>query len=104
MRVRLALLLLAAGLLLPGAAAAQSTREFGAFAGAQGFGPAGPNAQGFNNLAGPYGGPPPMAPGASFGNGGGGMQVHGWNAEPPGIAGAARFGQQQAFGGADRTS
>lgn len=106
MRVRLALLLLAAGLLLPGAAAAQSAREFGAFAGAQGFGPAGPNAQGFNNLAGPYGGAPPMAPGASFGNGGGGgMQAYGWNAEPPGLAGPARFGQQQAFGGgADRTS
>ncbi|WP_298245515.1 autotransporter outer membrane beta-barrel domain-containing protein [uncultured Bradyrhizobium sp.] len=107
MRVRLALLLLAAGLLLPEAAAAQTAREFGAFAGAQGFGPGGQTAQGFNSLAGPYGGPPAALPGAAFGNGGGGgMQAaFGWNGEPPGFAGAARFGPQQAFGGgADRTA
>ncbi|PDT83038.1 hypothetical protein CO669_33745 [Bradyrhizobium sp. Y36] len=100
-RVRLALLLLAAGLLRPGPAAAQTAREFGAFAGAQGFGPGGPTAPGFNTLAGPYGGSPAPIPGASFGNGGGGgMQAaYGWNGEPPGFAGAARFGMQQAFGG-----
>lgn len=107
MRVRLALLLLAAGLLLPRAAAAQSMREFGAFAGAQGFAPGSPNAPGFSNAPGAsFGGPPPAAfPGASFGNGGGGgMQAaYGWNGEPPGFAGAARFGMRQGFGGgADR--
>lgn len=110
MHGRLALLLLAAGLLLPGAAAAQTMREFGAFAGAQGvgqgFGTGDPNAPGygFNNFAGAaFGSPPPPAfSGASFGNGGGGggMQPpYGWSAEPPGFAGVARFGMRQAFGG-----
>ncbi|WP_145984329.1 autotransporter outer membrane beta-barrel domain-containing protein [Bradyrhizobium nitroreducens] len=105
MRVRLALLLLAAGLLLPKPAVAQTMREFGAFAGAPGLGPGNSNAPGYNNFSGTaFGGPPPAAfPGASFGNGGGGMQAaYGWNGEPPGFAGAARFGMQQAFGGGDR--
>ncbi|WP_063680343.1 autotransporter outer membrane beta-barrel domain-containing protein [Bradyrhizobium neotropicale] len=107
MRARLALLLLTAGLLLPGAASAQTMRELGAFAGGQSPGPAGPNVgYGFNNFAGPtmFGGPqqPPFA-GAWFGNGsgGGGIQPgYGWNADPQGAAGGPRFvGMQQAFGG-----
>jgi uncharacterized protein with beta-barrel porin domain len=42
----------------------------------------------------------------SNGNGGGpGMQPnYGWNAEPPGVAGAARFGMRQAFGGGSGAS
>ena len=106
-RVRLALLLSAAWL-LPDAAAAQATREFGAFAGTQGFGPGSPNAPaGFNSFSAvAFGGPQPAGfPGASFGNGGGGgtQFAYGWNAEPPGLASAARFDMRQAFGGrADR--
>jgi len=106
-RARLALLLLTAGLLLPNVARAQVMREFGAIAGAQIFGPGGPNAPGygFNNLGGPimFGGP--QAPGFAgpwSGNGGGaGMQpTYGWNADPQGFAGGARFvGIRQAFGG-----
>ena len=103
-RARLALLLLTAGLLLPNAAAAQAMREFGAFAGAQGFGPAGPNAPGgFNNLAGvAFGGsPPPGFPGPGFGDGGGMPPAYGWNAEPPGLADPAQFGMR---GGGDRAA
>ncbi|WP_441236207.1 autotransporter outer membrane beta-barrel domain-containing protein [Bradyrhizobium sp. 930_D9_N1_4] len=112
MRARLPLLLLTAGLLLPNAVAAQTMREFGAFAGAPGYSAAGPNAPGygFNNFANPgfggaaFGGPPTSAfPGAWFGNGGGGGGVqpgYGWSGEPPGIAGEARpGGMRQAFGG-----
>ena len=112
MRARLALLLLTAGLLLPNAAGAQVMREFVAFGGAETFGPPVPNApgNGFNNFGGNnfsgMGGPMfggPQAPGfgaASFGAGPGGMQPnYGWNAEPPGFAGTARFGMRQAFGG-----
>ena len=112
MRARLALLLLAAGLLLPGTAAAQATREFGAFAGAQGFGAqgfgaGGPNTPGygFNNSAGAaFGGPQTSTfSGAWFGNGGGGgggMQPgYGWNGDPLGRAGEARFVMRQSFGG-----
>jgi uncharacterized protein with beta-barrel porin domain len=100
---RLTLLLLTAGLLLPGAAAAQATRDVGAFAGTQGFAPAGPNAPGYgpgNFSANAFGGPPQQGfPGAWFGGGGGG-----WNAEPPGAAGPGQFGpgqfgMRQAFGG-----
>ncbi|MET4384483.1 hypothetical protein ABIB73_000218 [Bradyrhizobium sp. F1.4.3] len=110
MRARLALLLLTAGLLLPRAADAQVMREFGAFGGAESFGPPGPNGpgNGFNNFGG-MGGPTFGGPqgsgfaGVQFGNGNGGsagMQPnYGWNAEPPGLAGAARFGMRQAFGG-----
>lgn len=112
MRTRLALLL-ATGLLLPNAAAAQAAREFGAFAGAQGYGAGGPNAPGFgfNTVAGPgFGGPQAQAfSGAWFGNGGGGgMQPgYGWSGEPPqGFAGEARFGgMRRSFGdGADNAS
>ena len=109
MRTRLALLLLLAGLLLPRAADAQVMREFGAFGGAENFGPPGPNppGNGFNNFGGGMGGPMFGGPqgssfgGQPFGNGnGGGMQPNfGGNAEPPGLAGAARFGMQQSFGG-----
>lgn len=110
MRARLALFLLMAGLLLPDAARAQVMREFGAFAGAQNFGPSGSNAPGygFNNFGGGMGGPMFGSPQASgfggvpFGNGGGaGMQpTYGWNADPQGFAGEARFaGMRQAFGG-----
>ena len=111
MRTRLALLLLTAGLLLPTAAAAQATREFGAFAGAENFGAPGPNAYGNgfsnfgggNNFAGGMGGPQQAYgfSGAPFGNGGGGGTPpgFGWNGEPPGLAGTARFGMRQAFGG-----
>ena len=111
MRARLALLLLMAGLLLPRAADAQVMRESGAFVGADSLGPQGPNAPGggFNNFGGNMGGPMFGGPqgsgfgGAPYGNGNGGgagMQPnYGWNAEPPGLAGAARFGMRQAFGG-----
>ncbi|MCP3399899.1 autotransporter outer membrane beta-barrel domain-containing protein [Bradyrhizobium sp. CCGB20] len=111
MRARLSLLLLTAGLLLPGAAAAETMREFGAFAGMPAYGAAGPNmpGYGFNNFANPaFGGAPFGGPqtstfsGAWFGNGGGGggMQPgYGWNGEPPGLAGEARFGMRQSFGG-----
>jgi hypothetical protein len=98
-----------AGLLLPNAAAAQVMREFGAFGGTENFGPPGPNAPGNGNNFGGMGGPTfggPQTPGFGgppFGNGNGGasgMQPnYGWNAEPPGLAGAARFGTRQAFGG-----
>ncbi|WGD48614.1 autotransporter outer membrane beta-barrel domain-containing protein [Bradyrhizobium sp. CB1650] len=107
MRARLVLLLLTAGLVLPGAAGAQVMREFGAFAGTQSFGPRGPDAPGygFNNLAGPmmFGGPQqPAFAGAWFGNGGGGggMQPgYGWNADRQGAVGGPRFvGMRQAFG------
>jgi hypothetical protein len=104
-RARLALLILTVGLLLPNAAAAQAAREFGAVAGMPpGYGSPGPNVQGngFNNFAGAgFGGPQAQNfPGASLGNGGGGMQPgFGWNGEPPGLAGTARFGMRQAFGG-----
>jgi hypothetical protein len=93
-------------------------REFGAFAGPENFAYAGPNAPGGsfgnfgggNNFGGMGGGPmfgaPPQSSGfggAPFGNGnngGPGMQPNnGWSAEPPGLAGAARFGVRQAFGG-----
>jgi hypothetical protein len=104
--VGLALLLSMAGLLLPGAAAAQATREFGAFGAAQWSGPGGSNAAGydFSSSAGAaFAGPqPPGIPGTGFGNGGagGGMQPgFGWNAGPPGLAGAARFDMRHAFGG-----
>ncbi|MBR0705510.1 autotransporter outer membrane beta-barrel domain-containing protein [Bradyrhizobium liaoningense] len=108
MRARLALLLLTAGLLLPRTADAQTTREFGAFGGAENFGPPGPTApgNGFNNFGGMngpmFGGPPASGfGGAPFGNGnGGGMPPnYGWNSEPPGLAGTARFGMRHAFGG-----
>ncbi|SEN83496.1 Autotransporter beta-domain-containing protein [Bradyrhizobium sp. OK095] len=116
MRARLALLLLMTGLLLPRAAEAQAVREFGAFGGAENFGPPGPNApgNGFNNfgggnnfggMGGPmFGGPQASGfGGAPFGGGSGGaggpQPNYGWNAEPPGLAGAARFGMRQAFGG-----
>lgn len=112
MRTRLALLLLTAGLLLPNAAAAQAMREFDTFAGAQNFGPGGSNAPGYgvNNIGSGIGGPMlggPQAPGfggAPFGNGNGGdagMQpTYGWNADPQGFSGGARFvGMRQAFGG-----
>ncbi|MHC2619299.1 hypothetical protein ACVIW2_001331 [Bradyrhizobium huanghuaihaiense] len=108
MRARLALLLLTAGLLLPRVADAQVMREFGAFGGAENFGPPGPNApgNGFNNFGGMngpmFGGPQAQGfGGAPFGNGNGvGMPPnYGWNGEPPGFAGAARFGMRQAFGG-----
>ncbi|MEZ2143673.1 autotransporter outer membrane beta-barrel domain-containing protein [Bradyrhizobium sp. DN5] len=103
---RLTLLLLTAGLLLPNAAAAQAMREFGAFAGALGPGPGGPNAPGgFNNPAGvAFGGSqPPGFSGAGFGNGGGIPPAYGWNAEPPGLTDPARFGMRRVFGGgADR--
>ncbi|MDH6263622.1 autotransporter outer membrane beta-barrel domain-containing protein [Bradyrhizobium sp. BR13661] len=100
MRARLALLLLTAGLLLPRAAGAQVTRESGAFAVSENFGPAGPrapggfgNSGGGNNFAG-MGGPVFGAPS------GPGMQPnYGWNGEPPGLAGTGRFGMRQAFGG-----
>jgi hypothetical protein len=115
-RARLALLLLTAGLLLPGAAQAQAMREYGPFGGAENFGPPGPGAPGNgfnnfggNNFGGGIGGPMFGGPqatgfgGAPFGNGNGGpgnMQPnYGWNAEPPGLAGAGRFGMRQAFGG-----
>ncbi|MBR0817985.1 autotransporter outer membrane beta-barrel domain-containing protein [Bradyrhizobium liaoningense] len=116
-RGRLALLLLTAGLLLPHAAEAQVMREFGAFGGAETFGPPGPNAPGnsFNNFGGGnnfggnfggmggsmFGGPQTSGfGGAPFGNGGGGMQPgYGWNGEPSGLAGEARFGVRRAFGG-----
>lgn len=91
--VRLALLLLTAGLLLPSAAAAQAARDYGAFAGTQAFGPAGPNAPayGSNNFStGAFGGPQPQ----------GFPQGFGFNAGPPG---AGQFGMQQAFGGASQT-
>jgi hypothetical protein len=115
--VRLALLLLTAGLLLPRAADAQVMREYGAFAGSENFGFGGPNmpASGFGNfgggnnfsgMGGPMYGPPQQASGFGgapygYGNGSGpGMQPNsGWNAEPPGLAGAGRFGVRQAFGG-----
>ena len=79
MRARLALLLLMAGLLLPRAADAQVMREFGAFGGAENFGPPGPNppGNGFNNFGGGMGGPMFGGPqgsgfgGQPFGNGGG---------------------------------
>ncbi|WP_050032248.1 MULTISPECIES: autotransporter outer membrane beta-barrel domain-containing protein [unclassified Bradyrhizobium] len=115
-RVRLPLLLLTAGLLLPHAAEAQVMREFGAFGGTENFGPQGPNAPGggFNNFGGNMGGPMFGGPqgsgfgGAPYGNGNGGgagMQPnYGWNAEPPGLAGAARFGMRQAFGGGSGAS
>lgn len=107
MRARLALLILTVGLLLPRAAAAQAAREFGAFAGVPpGYGSPSPNVQGygFNNFAGAgFGGPQAQSfSGAWFGNGGGGGGTQpgfGWNGEPPGLAGAARFGMRQAFGG-----
>ncbi|WP_262048163.1 autotransporter outer membrane beta-barrel domain-containing protein [Bradyrhizobium sp. Bra78] len=114
--VRARLLLFLTGLLLPNAAAAQATREYGAFAalpgfavqgvwvqgfGAQGFGAGGPSASGYgsNNFAGAgFGGPQPSSfAGAWFGNGGGGGGMQ--PAEPPGVAGGARFGMRQAFGG-----
>jgi hypothetical protein len=116
-RPRLALLLLTAGLLLPRAADAQVVREFGAFGGAENFGPPGPNAPGggfnsfggginFGAMGGPmFGGTQASGfGGTSFGNGNsggaGGMQPnYGGNTEPPGLAGAARFGMRQAFGG-----
>lgn len=127
MRARLPLLLLTAGLLLPNAAAAQTMREFGAFAGTETFGPPGPNApgNGFNYFGGGnnfggmtgqmFGGPQASGfGGPQFGGGGtgsiGGMQPNfGWSTEPPGLAapglaspslaGAARFGMRQASGG-----
>jgi hypothetical protein len=110
-RARLALLLLTAGLLLPRAADAQVMRESGPFAGAENFGPQGPNAPGggFNNFAVNMGGPMSGGPqgsgfgGAPYGNGNGGgagtPPNYGGTAEPPGLAGAARFGMRQAFGG-----
>ena len=120
MRARLALLLLTAALLLPRAADAQVMREFGAFAGPESFGTPGPNAPGSfgnfgggNNFAvmgGPMFAPPPASgfSGAPYGNGnngGPGMQPNnGWNSEPPGLAGAGRFGMRQAFGGSSTTS
>lgn len=113
--MRLALLLLTAGLLLPRSADAQVMREFGAFGGAESFGAPGPGSNapaGLNNFGGGPGGPMFGGPagsgigGAPFGNGGGpgGMQPnYGWNGEPPGppggLAGAGRFGMRQAFGG-----
>jgi hypothetical protein len=121
-RARLALLLLTAGLLLPRAADAQVVRESGALAGAENFGPQGPSAPGggFNNfgsgnnfsanMGGPmFGGPQGSGfGGAPYGNGNGGgpgMQPnYGWNAEPPGLAGASRFGMRQAFGGGSGAS
>jgi hypothetical protein len=126
---RLALLLLTAGLLLPRAADAQIMREYGAFAGSENFGYPGPSAPGggfgnfgggnnfggnnFGGMGGPMFGPPPQAPGfggVPYGNvnangGGPGMQPnYGWNAEPPGLAGAGRFGMRQAFGGGSAAS
>ncbi len=122
MRARLTLLLLTAGLLLPRAADAQFMRESGAFAASENFGSSGSNAPGGfgnfgggNNVAGGnnfggtggamFGAPPPASGfGAPpYGNGNNGappMQPnYGWNGEPPGLAGAARFGMRQAFGG-----
>lgn len=118
MRARLALLLLTAGLLLPRAADAQVMRELGAFAASENFGYPGPNAPGggFANfgggsnfgfsMGGPTFGAPQQSPGFGgapygYGNSGGpGMQPnYGWNGEPPGLAGAARSGMRQAFGG-----
>ncbi|EJN15053.1 hypothetical protein PMI42_01394, partial [Bradyrhizobium sp. YR681] len=111
-RARLALLLLTAGLLLPGAAEAQAVREFGAFSAVQAFGSPGANMQGygFNNTTSPtFGGAAfgvPQTPafsGAWFGNGsGGGMQPgYGWIGGPPqGFGGEVRSGgMRQAFGG-----
>jgi uncharacterized protein with beta-barrel porin domain len=112
-RARSVLLLLAAGLLLPDTAAAQMTREFGAFAGAENFGAAGPNAPGGNFGSGSFGigmngamfnGPQQTFGfnGAMFGNGNGGGAMQpglGWNPDPAGLGGAARFGMRQAFGG-----
>lgn len=127
MCARLALLLLAAGLLLPRAADAQVMREYGAFAGSENFGYPGPTPPGggfgnfgggnnfggsnFGGMGGPmFGGPPPMSGfgGAPYGNGNGGgpgpQPNFGWNAEPPGLAGAARFGMRQTFGGGSTAS
>ena len=115
MRARLALLLFAAGLLLPGAAEAQVVREYGAFAGSENLGYPGPNTpSGFGNFGGgnfggtgsPMFGAPPQGSGfgsAPYGTGNNpnlGMQPSsGWNAGPPGLAGAGRFGgMQQALG------
>ena len=118
MCARLTLLLLTAGLLLPRAADAQVMREFGAFGGSENFGAPGPNppSSGFNNfngaMSGPmYGGPQASGfGGAPFGGSGtggaGGMPPnYGWNAEPPGLAGTARFGLRQGFGsGSDQAT
>ncbi len=117
MRVRLALLLLMAGMLLPRAAEAQAMREFGAFAGAENPGYPAPEAPGSNfagsnsvggnfvvGMGGALSGNPQQA--SSFGgaplggsNGGSAMQPNfGWNTDPPDHTGAARFGLRQAFG------
>ncbi|UVO33689.1 autotransporter outer membrane beta-barrel domain-containing protein [Bradyrhizobium arachidis] len=122
MRVRLALLLLTAGLLLPRAADAQVMREYGAFAGSENFGYPAPNPPGgFGNFAngngfGGMGGgpmfatPPPMpgfggAPYGAGNIGGPGMQSNpGWSAVPPGLAGAGRLGMRQAFAGSAASS
>jgi hypothetical protein len=99
-------------------------RESGAFAASENFGAPVSNApSGFGNFGGGnnfasgnnfsgmggsmFGAQPPASAFGSppYGNGAPPMQANfGWSGEPPGLAGAGRFGMRQAFGGGSTSS